>query len=167
MGWLFSGYCFSHDEHQTWSKADGCPGEQTASGHKMTIALTISCMPEPWQGRASARKQLLTEFWPLPRLTFPQDRFASEDFSLGLCPSSVFSSVSLPFATERIQLWPDPSSSSFLPKILRRLERWWHSWQGSIPDLLAVVGQSTLSPQPPNHNSRDIWNINMKLGMHT
>lgn len=90
---------------------------------KWPITLIISCVPEPWQGRAaaSAGKQLLTEYWPLHLLGFLQDQFVSEVFFLGVRPSSVFSTVSFPSATEKIQFWLDPSSFSFLPKILRKL----------------------------------------------
>lgn len=76
----------------------------------MDIGAIISCMAEPWQGRASAGKQFLTELWPLSLLTFLQDQFASEDFFPGL----FFSSVSLPSAREKIQFWSDPNSSSYL-----------------------------------------------------
>lgn len=147
-------------------KGGWVPGEQTASGHGVAITLIISCMPEPWQGRASAGKQLLTEFWPLPLLAFPQDQFASEDFSLGLCPSSVFFSVSLPSATQKIQLRPDPSSPSCL-KFWETLNDDGIHGRNQYLCLLAIVGQSTLSCKPPDHNSRQIWNINMELGIHT
>lgn len=50
----------------------------------MAIKVIILCMPEPWQGRASAGKQFLTELGPLPLLTYPYDQFASDDFFLGL-----------------------------------------------------------------------------------
>lgn len=126
------------------------PGEQTAPGHEMARTTTVS-LPGPWQGKTSAGNQLLTAFWPLALLAFPRDLFASEDFSQGLSQLCV-----------SLQLWPELSSCLFC---LKCWEGWWHSQRDQYLGLLAMEGE--ISPTNPNHNSGEVLNINMKLGMHT